>query len=1726
MLLHLWSGRSMFHALPGNGVVATSSIPSSQPPHSRPTPLVVAPEQLAPILRAYENNACLDAYAMAQEIGPLAAWRGTEARLLAGRLAANLGSLRLAHVLHRLAWREAPDDPVVLSYYLRLVLERFGPLAAWRFAWRRGELPAAPAVARADWLAAWATTAAMLRDFDRADRLIAQAMELAPRRAWLRIEQAHILELEDRYSEALTAARCSLELHPDYRPGLQATAHLLCLMQRDQEALELLRNAAARSQSGPLMTQLAALQIELGLYADARASYERIVELMPLADKETRRWLAARRSDAAYFCGDFDAARRLAEEAGGDFHKAVAAALSAPPDGSRRILLPVGFVRQHHATCAPATLAAISGFWSVPAEHLAIVEEICFDGTPAHSERAWAESNGFVVREFTVTWESAVALIDRGVPFTLTTVEPTNAHLQAVVGYDSRRRTLLIRDPYQRHCGEFIADSLFESHRSTGPRGMLLVPRDRADLLEGIELPDAALYDLLHGVNTALVAHQRERAVAMIEQMSQLAPAHRLTAWARRALAGYDGDMVAQLASVESLLALFPDDQMLLYHKAACLGRLGRRDELIRLLEELRSRPGTDPVFWQQYAQELIADVRRHVEAERLLRRCIRLRPADAPACFILGNLLWGQRRFEEALELYRLAACLNDKDEQLVMSYFHASRHFRKDQEALAMLQRRARRFGNRSSRPAQSFFQACAVMERTADGFAMLEEAMSRRPEDDELLLFAADAYGRYGRFQKAGELLTAAKDRSHRGAWLRVAAELAAYRGELHQSLELWTAVLAMEPLAPDALAATARLTAATAGPAAAVEHLGRLCQQFPHSVPLRHLLIEWLREEQPHEAEKLVAHLLKVDPLDPTLHADLAMLQAAQARYADALASAAEALRLAPSNSHIHHIGGQVDLAAGRIEQARSHWRQAIHLSVDESEAIAALLGSCDNTAQRREALAFVKGQLQRQVILGDGLLAYQEQASQTLDGQELTADLREALAQRPDLWHAWAALVRQLVDCNQLEEARRLAQEATERFGLLPRAWLDLALVCQLTGEEAMEQAALSEALKISPTWVPAVRRLSFLHERRGEFDQARAVLEKAVAAEPLDASLQALLAEMLWKRHEREAAMSRMEQAVRLDVQLEWGWRALEEWGAAMGRPNAAADLARELTGRRPRDARCWINLARLAKGNDAAAEQLEALRRAEELVPREIEVHDLRAQVLASLGRFEEAQAACSPPLWNGHPPIPLRGRAAWLLAVQGDVDAAVQRMQQIVAEDPQFVWGWFRLADWHREAGRNAENLEVVQTIIRLLPHDAVAHVHLADAYERLKDPAAARQAYRRAVQLQPDHEYAALSLFDLALADGDMEEATETLEHLRRHIGGDQTLAREVRLLARNQQWPQAVEVFRTLCRSPQAQINAVVGAFDGLGQVHRQRSLGLLLELACEEPVTPHTGGLWAHQLAEAGELALLEDGLRRLRYHPLSPPPLWRRLLGRDEPAPGDARASLHAAACACMEQLLESGRTGELQRFIARHRRWLALSTESWGTVGRAWVALGKWGRAARWMVDWKQRTDAEAWMLGNLAVALRQMGQDQEAAAVSRHALGLADPEPAYIHRAWLALDEALAGNLNEAAELAARAMPPEDDRLHAMVKALALAMVAFGRQAGGDKLEAYGMARAAVSRAQQLCPDHGRSPALRLAIRRCARKVWQTTRLLRARLWYWGTGATTPIGRTSRAF
>ncbi len=440
----------------------------------------------------------LEALSGARRFAPFEAWSAPRARRVASGICDALGAPQRALKIELGTYRRAPRSAAGRLARMHLSLVRRGPLETWQALRAEGPLEGdATEEDRAELVLFEASVLAHFRDFERAMAATRSAGAIGASARRVALLEARILFERDRHADALAAALRARDEEPDNPDALLLLAHLHLVHGAEEEALSLLRDGATRTQSASLALKLVALLEGRGLADERRAWIERWAERVPLLERgET---LAQLRADSACERGDLRAAvdilRRDGSKQAARLAEHVARAVNDP--SAKRALLDVPFVRQHHMTCAPATLTALARYWRMPADHLEVAEAICYDGTPAHSQRTWAEEHGFVVRELTVTWDVVRALIDRGVPFTVAVVEGASAHLQAIVGYDERRGTLLLRDSSVPVRLEALAEDWLETWQATGPHGMALVPRGEEARIADLALPDEALYDSL-----------------------------------------------------------------------------------------------------------------------------------------------------------------------------------------------------------------------------------------------------------------------------------------------------------------------------------------------------------------------------------------------------------------------------------------------------------------------------------------------------------------------------------------------------------------------------------------------------------------------------------------------------------------------------------------------------------------------------------------------------------------------------------------------------------------------------------------------------------------------------------------------------------------------------------------------------------------------------------------------------------------------------------------------------------------------------------------------------------------------------------------------------------------------------------------------------------------------------------------------------------------------------
>ena len=591
------------------------------------------PQHLSDLQRLYDAGQFVTAYRQAEAIAPLCQWRGTEARVLAARMARSVGARRSGDAYACRAFREAPRAARAFIHAAYSHLSRFGPLRTWEFLnTHEAQIDKYEPEDLRDRMLLRCQILAMMRDFVSAEQFLQDARRLDVKDSYWFVVAASMRIYQGEHDEAVQLGRQCLKEHPWYYPAVQLAAAELALQSRMPEAVELLEQAVNHIDTPLLWQQLAAYYMNANRLDDSLKAIDAMEACCPHSDREMINSLRFCRYDLLYRKNDRHAAAAELEQmqlgpAKSRTREQIERMLSRIRDDrstSRRVQLEVPFIHQQYDTCAPTTLAMLCAYWGRPTDHRAIAAEVCYGGTPGFRQRQWAVENGWNAREFTLTENVAVQLVDRGVPFALTTSDPDSGHLMAVAGYDTCRETLIIRDPRQPLLADYPLADLLKRYADTGPLCLVIWPDHSNHLLQDLPLPDADILDKWHQVQVALDRHQREDAHRLVEEMAATHGDHRAVLYARLSISGYDLDAAAQIATVDKLLQAYPDSTLLALHKIHRLKDVARPAHRMELLEELARRPETHPGVWTQLATELLADARQHGRGRNLLRRALR----------------------------------------------------------------------------------------------------------------------------------------------------------------------------------------------------------------------------------------------------------------------------------------------------------------------------------------------------------------------------------------------------------------------------------------------------------------------------------------------------------------------------------------------------------------------------------------------------------------------------------------------------------------------------------------------------------------------------------------------------------------------------------------------------------------------------------------------------------------------------------------------------------------------------------------------------------------------------------------------------------------------------------------------------------------------------------------------------------------------------------------------
>lgn len=1575
--------------------------------------MTVVTGPLAEIQSLYDQGLFLQAFEASRPLGELKDWRETEHLILGGRLAQYLGNPRLAGVMHWLALRHDPMNQDARFYGALWYVRRFGPALGWIRLQRIGDpLKASPAQ-RADWHLLKAQVLGSLRDFLRAEEELSKAAELEPNDSWYWVNASYIHQRKDEDDLALRAAERALELDATRHSVIQCYTDNLMQLGRIDDARRFLTEASQRFESAHIFMHLAAIEAELHQFDDAITRIEQAMRYLPLADtKALETSVTPLFTEYTYRANRFEEAARHADQCKGEHFVQFAQRLRDPSFEKRRVELPVGFVRQHYLTCAPASLSMIAMFFGESAGHLDIANEICYDGTPTSLQREWLETHGFHAAQFRLDFDTAVTLIDHQIPFILETVAINSAHAQVVMGYDTVRQTLLIREPSDRLSREFDAAKLIERHGAWGPRCMAFVPASRKEMLDAISLPDRELYDRVHRLELALSRNNRSVAEAELAEVKTEAPDSALSLQAESRLAIYDGNLPLALQCDDRLRELFNGDEVIRYHRLGLMKSITSSKEQIEFLKECMKDVNCHPLFLIAEAEQTSFDHQTSARAFWLTKRAVRLMPTDGAALGASSDIRWRINQRTESIEFARLAATTEELDHRYSRTYFIRSLWVRRQDEALNFFRNRYERFKHRSPEPGLLLSWAYEQLNQRHRSLELIEQLLTTHPDTSSVLVQAVRLYTSIGDLDRAFSILEQARGRLSEREWLISSARLHYQRSDLRKSLETWKALLDIEPLSEEAHRSICDILGKLKGPVAVEQHINDALAKYLHSYVLHVLRIETLRTQKPSDRESAIRQMLDVHPNDGWALRELLGTLIDQSRFDEAEQVARTCNDVAPYDPNTHYLQAGVHRATGRLKAAKKSYRQCIKCDVDFEWALIQLLHISSDKSERIQHARFFLKHLIKQVTSGQAIVAFWRHTGALLDSKLILSVLKRAWRERPDLWQSWHTLGQQLIGMNRLDDAIKVIRRSIRRFPYEIELHTLLADTYERQQDFDSAIKCVKHVLSFSPHCPDVHTTLGLIIQHSGDLEGAKTALKRAVSLDHQNSVAMALLGEVYFVLGHRSKALALMEKGVKLNPANDAIWDRYQEWSVLAGKQQQIVTIAEKMTTDEPFNLLGWQRLVQAFAISGQEERRLDAADRCIDLDQFNLFAYDQKALALQALGRWDEAFAACHPSIYGEAPPAHLVAREAQLRVAHGDFKIAKDIARSLVDREPDFHFGVRTLVDALFHIGPPEEYRQAADRLVELNPNDADSYLCRATGRQKLKDREGEKKDLVRVIELAPAYAPAFHRLIEILLAEKKFDEAFEFIDKRAPHTDAATTEVFKCMVAQKKTDKGRLARGIDELAMLAEVNDDALrmfaqIPDFLGIGG----KSADRILELIQGSRNQATLGSIWAILTFRDRGTAALMSGIPRFG----SSGKAWR-------------------GAVYAMPYLIGQSEFAHFKSFAIKYKDWLRKSDKLWCIVTQLYARFDSF-LAANWAKDWKQRKNIDPETEFLLSNALWHLGQNAEAARLCERSLTIREDIYSPYHRTRLAVWKIHQGDYEAARALSRKGLADFDN-------------------------------------------------------------------------------------------
>lgn len=524
--------------------------------------------------------------------------------------------------------------------------------------------------------------------------------------------------------------------------------------------------------------------------------------------------------------------------------------------------------------------------------------------------------------------------------------------------------------------------------------------------------------------------------------------------------------------------------------------------------------------------------------AEKELRRAREYGVSTDSVNPLLAQVLLKLGEYQRVLDEIPLPAEGSEGEEKYLIARTNAQLSLKQVEEARKSLQRAI------DIAPGHPDVQLAAarlaLTDRNVDqAFEHIKLALDSDPKHLESWLMKADLLRASGKPEEAGAAYQTALtiDPEHIGARLAL-AEIALRQNSLAESRKQVDQVLSKAPRNLMARYTQAQIDFREKKYAEARDHLAEVTKTAPNFLPAMLLSgsIEYALGNM-QTAEAYLDKVVKAVPKNVYAMKLLAASQLKQGRPNDAQRSLDPALRLAPEDVGVHIVAGEIAMAKKAFGEATQHFQIAAQNNPD--------------SAVIRTQLGFSR------LVGGDSRAMADLQSASSMGNGDKRADTLIILSQLKD---------------KQYDAALSSIAGMEKKFGATPMIWNYRGAAYLGKQNTPQARASFGEALKLDPTFFPAIANLAKLDLQEKRIDLAQQRFDALLKSRPnhLDAML--ALADIAMIRKDEKSYQDWLKKATSAHPSSLQPKLLLTRYLLGKGQPDQALAFAREAVNLQPKN--------------------------------------------------------------------------------------------------------------------------------------------------------------------------------------------------------------------------------------------------------------------------------------------------------------------------------------------------------------------------------------------------------------------------------------------------------------------------------------------------------------------------------------------------------------------------